>query len=87
LGVPNGFPGVTVSTGDTNTKAGWTAGGGGEWLFAPKWSVKVEALYYRLNSDTVNLSYAVLGGAGAGINYTFKNDGVIVRAGLNYQFH
>jgi outer membrane immunogenic protein len=87
-GVPNGFPGVTVSTGDTNTKVGWTAGGGGEWLFAPKWSVKVEALNYRLNSDTVSLNYAVLPGvAPAAINYTFKNDGVIARAGLNYQFH
>ena len=27
---------------------GWTAGGGGEWMFMPNWSLKAEALYWDL---------------------------------------
>lgn len=28
--------------------AGWAAGGGGEWLFSPCWSLKLEYIYYEL---------------------------------------
>jgi opacity protein-like surface antigen len=34
------------------TRIGWAAGGGGEWMFMPKWSLKGEALYYDLGSAT-----------------------------------
>jgi outer membrane immunogenic protein len=34
------------------TRTGWTAGGGVEWGFAPKWSAKFEGLYYDLGSVT-----------------------------------
>jgi outer membrane immunogenic protein len=40
----------------SNSRVGWTAGGGGEWLFAPNWSVKVEYLYYDLGSVTYGLT-------------------------------
>jgi outer membrane immunogenic protein len=30
------------------TRAGWTVGGGGEWMIAPKWSVKAEYLFVDL---------------------------------------
>ena len=40
----------------SNSRVGWTAGGGVEWLFAPNWSVKVEYLYYDLGSVTYGLS-------------------------------
>lgn len=29
---------------------GWTAGGGGEWMFMPNWSLKAEYLYYDLGT-------------------------------------
>ena len=32
----------------SNTRTGWTAGGGLEWMFFPNWSFKVEYLYYDL---------------------------------------
>jgi outer membrane immunogenic protein len=32
----------------TNTRPGWTAGGGLEWMGSPNWSVKAEYLYYDL---------------------------------------
>ena len=38
----------------SDTRTGWTAGGGGEWKFAPNWSVKVEYLYYDLSTLSAN---------------------------------
>jgi outer membrane immunogenic protein len=34
----------------SDTRVGWSAGGGLEWMFAPNWSVKAEGLYYDLGS-------------------------------------
>jgi len=39
-----------VSISDTKTRTGWTAGAGGEWMFAPHWSVKGEYLYRSFGS-------------------------------------
>lgn len=41
-GFNTGFGGSTFS----DTRVGWTVGGGLEWLFWPNWSAKVEYLYY-----------------------------------------
>jgi outer membrane immunogenic protein len=77
--------------GFSDTRVGWTAGGGLEWMFWPNWSAKVEYLYYDLGS--VNSSLGPLA------NYTpalfslgvsqsrARFDGHIVRAGLNYHFN
>ena len=77
----------------SNTRVGWTAGGGGEWLFAPNWSVKVEYLYYDLGSVTYGLSplqnfnsAGTLFTSGAPVSRT-RFTGNIVRAGLNYHFN
>jgi len=75
----------------SNTRVGWTAGGGLEWLFAPNWSLKVEYLYYDLGrvnfimSPLVNSVGGVLVTVGAPSASTRFN-GNIVRAGLNYHF-
>ncbi len=83
-----------------NTRAGWTAGGGLEWLFLPNWSLKVEYLYYSLGSVTFNnglLSDVVTppgsvvvptGGIFHSIatESTTRFNGNIVRAGINYHF-
>ena len=73
------------------TLAGWTAGGGVEWLFYPNWSLKVEYLYYDLGHVNFTMSPLVnfVGGVpvtvGASTASTRFN-GNIVRAGLNYHF-
>jgi outer membrane immunogenic protein len=36
----------------TDTRTGWTAGGGLEWMFSPNWSAKLEYLYYDLGRAT-----------------------------------
>jgi outer membrane immunogenic protein len=73
----------------SKTLAGWTAGGGVEWLFYPNWSLKVEYLYYDLGhvnftmSPLVNSVLGVPVTVGAGSSST-RFSGNIVRAGLNY---
>ncbi|MGD9542031.1 MAG: outer membrane protein, partial [Methylocystis sp.] len=77
----------------SDTRVGWTAGGGLEWMFWPNWSAKAEYLYYDLgrvsapssvlagatNAGFVNYAYAV--------NVTTRFNGNIVRAGVNYHFN
>ena len=38
------------------TRVGYTVGGGGEWMIAPKWSIKAEYLFVDLGKQTVNLA-------------------------------
>jgi outer membrane immunogenic protein len=73
--------------------AGWTAGGGLEWLFAPNWSVKVEYLYYDLGSVSYALSPLVNVNS-AGTVFTVgaptastRFNGNIVRAGIDYHIN
>jgi outer membrane immunogenic protein len=68
-------------TGYTNTRTGWTAGGGVEWLFMPNWSVKGEYLYVDLDSGGTT---GVTGFQWGSHHHPQVN---IVRAGLNYHFN
>jgi outer membrane immunogenic protein len=77
-------------------RIGWTAGAGAEWLFAARWSAKVEYLYYDLGSVTFANAPLVTGigtftGAGgpAIVNSTSTADfrGNIVRVGVNYHWY
>src|SRR5581483_464326 len=63
--------GVCVS--DNDSKFAWTAGGGWEWMFAPKWSAKVEYLYFDTGNTTVTLF-------GVPVSGTLRDH--IVRAGI-----
>jgi outer membrane immunogenic protein len=68
-------PGGTVT--DHTTKSGWTAGGGVEWMFLPRWSAKLEYLFIETNSSDVTLF---------GQTFSAKAQENVVRAGLNYHF-
>ena len=76
-----------------NTRIGWTAGGGAEWMFLPNWSAKVEYLYYDLGSVTYRSAlpqFEAIGtvtwksSAHAALRTRFN--GNVVRVGLNYHF-
>ena len=67
--------GATV--GDHTTKAGWTAGGGVEWMFMPKWSAKLEYLYIDTSSTSVTLF---------GNTFDARAKESVLRAGVNYHF-
>jgi outer membrane immunogenic protein len=85
----------------SDTRVGWTAGGGLEWMFIPNWSAKLEYLYYDLGTMTSSPSFSTLtfnpglalatgispvfGLIGQQSSATFR--GHIVRVGLNYHFN
>ena len=64
---------------ETDTRFGWTAGGGLEYAFMGAWSAKLEYLYADLGK--ANCSAATCGVA---TDVTFKTS--IVRGGINYHF-
>lgn len=77
----------------SNTRVGWAAGAGLEYLFAPNWTVKAEWLHYDLGTATY--SNGTMSGFLTGTNTiaftdvsssTVKFTGDIVRAGVNYKF-
>jgi outer membrane immunogenic protein len=77
---------------DSQARVGWVAGAGGEYAFAPNWSVKVEYLYVDLGTQTYRspLVAAVAPNA-VGPNYSWSTSvrerENIVRVGLNYRFN
>ena len=78
-------PGVgsaTFSAKRDNWKAGWTVGGGMEWLMGNKTTFKGEYLYYDLNDTTLTVAGTAFGGSGSA-TYKNENTGHIVRMGLN----
>jgi outer membrane immunogenic protein len=90
------YPAVLGGSSYSDTRVGWTAGGGVEWLLHPNWSAKVEYLYYDLGTVTTPgsllLQTTAFGGGfipwGAAVSSSSARiDGHIVRAGLNYHFN
>ena len=82
-----------ATSGDfSETRAGWTVGGGLEWLMGPHWTAKVEYLYYDLgdisyNAGTLNAAFAdgfVRYGISPHVSTRFN--GNIARLGVNYKF-
>lgn len=71
----------------SDTRVGWSTGGGFEWMIAPRWSIKGEYLYYDLGA--VNRSFALSsnGSPYAIAQSSTRFDGHIVRAGVNYHFN
>ena len=71
-------------SGSTGTATGWTAGGGVEYAFAPKWTVKVEYLYLDFGNRSFVMSDAInVGAAVTASTHQTVND---VRGGVNYHF-
>ena len=77
----------------STTRFGWTAGVGGEWMFAPNWSAKAEYLYYDLgnlsyNSTLTTPGLTFMAGSASVVNVqsTAKFNGSIARVGINYHF-
>jgi outer membrane immunogenic protein len=93
-----GYQGAVGYSGNSSALAvGWNAGGGFEWMFADRWSIKTEAFYYSLGGQTVESytyapAYALRSSGRTGEwmtkNYTpISYNGIIARAGVNYHFN
>lgn len=79
----------TSASAFSDTRVGWTAGGGVEWLFLPQWSTKVEYLYYDLGtvSTASVISFTGIPVPVATTASTSRFNGHVVRAGVNYHFN
>lgn len=65
-------------------QTGWTVGGGGEWMFMPNWSAKVEYLYTEVRGANQNWGW----NPGIGLNNVNNRTRFhTVRAGVNYHFN
>jgi outer membrane immunogenic protein len=82
-----GFPTITGLQ-QSDTRSGWTVGGGYEYALGYGWSAKGEFLYVDFgNWDTFNCASVGPGcprGAATNLNVNLKD--YIFRAGLNYRF-
>lgn len=75
-------------------RAGWTAGAGLERKLAGNWSLKIEALYYRLNAHSTNHhdpgyvdpAYGTVIEPPRDYPAAFESEGVVARIGLNLNF-
>jgi outer membrane immunogenic protein len=70
--------GNSASSSKSDWKAGWTVGGGMEWLLGNKTTLKSEYLYYDLEDSSITI-----GGGLNTVRYKLENKGHIVRMGLN----
>jgi outer membrane immunogenic protein len=84
-------PGFTSTAAATfsNTKSGWTIGGGVETaLFGSNWSAKLEYLYADFgtitNSFATPTGFTIFGSSVTTSTYTLKDH--IIRVGINYRF-
>jgi len=79
---PNDF----VRTSGSSTRVGWTVGGGAEWAFAPRWSVKAEYLYVNLgtfNTIGIDPNFPTT----PFLRHSHHLTEQIARVGVNYRFH
>ena len=88
------FAGVQTGQG-SNTRSGWTIGGGVEWMFAPHWSVFLEGNWmdFGTNNRTLFTPPPPVGAVGLppsvcqfGCPWTTKATEATVLVGVNYRF-
>lgn len=93
-GFPSIFPAFSSQGSRKQTKNGWTAGGGIEWMFFKNWSATVEYLYYDLGKINVDTSLTklvqdfdgVVPYASTDLRSTSKITANSIRVGINSHF-
>lgn len=74
------------SVSDSQTRTGWTVGGGIEWAFLANWSLKAEYLYADFGSSNY-ISPPVVTPGGTFNTRSVQLTDDIVRVGINYRFN
>lgn len=80
-----GVPPITESAFTSDTRVGWTAGGGVEWGFTPNWSVKAEYLYVDLGTSS-HRTPDFPGFTLTGIVFNSHFTEQVARVGINYRW-
>jgi outer membrane immunogenic protein len=75
--------GAQIGSISGNSRTGWVAGGGVEWMFVPHWSVFVE--YNYMGFGTRSSSFVACGVANCGV-FSAKANVQDVLVGVNYKF-
>jgi outer membrane immunogenic protein len=75
--------GIQVASISGNSRTGWTAGGGVEWMFVPHWSLFLE--YNYMGFGTRSSAFLACGSAACGI-LSAKANVQDVLVGVNYKF-
>jgi outer membrane immunogenic protein len=72
----------------SNTRVGWTAGAGGEWMFAHNWSAKLEYIHVDLGNTSATATDITDNNDPLSdtTSYKWNHQYDIVRAGVNYHF-
>jgi outer membrane immunogenic protein len=73
----------------SKVRAGWAAGAGAEWMFASKWSARIEYLHVDLGNVSAignQIAATPVSFSGGLVKYTWQTRENIVRAGVNYHF-
>jgi outer membrane immunogenic protein len=81
--IDNHLGGFGGTRGVTSTFTGWVIGGGGEVMFSPAWSVKLEYLHFDFGTEDATLT-----NTNVRRNFRYSNDLTAdqVTVGLNYHF-
>ena len=77
--------GVTLGS-FSDTKTGWTIGLGGEYRFAPQWSVFLEGNYYDFGTRDRTLFTPATTACAAGCAFSTHAKAATVLVGVNYRF-
>jgi len=84
-GVTGGGLPVTVAGSNTETRVGWTIGGGIEGMLSQNWTAKLEYLYMDLGGFSGgSFTTTTVPPIGARVDTKFTDH--ILRAGINYKF-
>lgn len=83
-----GLPAGSVITNDTRseTKAGWTFGGGTEVALDARWSAKLEYLYIDAGKSQRTFTGVIPAQPTVTVSNDYANRFHVIRAGLNYSF-
>ena len=81
-----GCVGICTRGSTSKMLPGWTAGGGAEFAFLPRWSVKGEYLYYDLGQVSQSLTDSNGRFSGTFQTYRVNFQGNVIRLGVNYKF-
>jgi outer membrane immunogenic protein len=84
FGFPFGTTTTIASGTANNTRAGWTVGGGSEWVLSGPWTAKLEYLFVDLG--TANNTFLGGGGIVPTVVASSHVTDNIIRIGLNYRF-
>jgi outer membrane immunogenic protein len=84
------YAGLPYYVESSQTRSGWTIGGGVEWAFWQNWSANLEYAYYDFGSRSDVLSGAYVGGQLAGerisVPATIRQNLQTITLGINYHF-